>query len=175
MRIRLLILTFLLLVAIPVHSIYFRQLGMEDGLSHFSVISIYQDIHGRMWFGTHEGLSVYDGRQMQVYKPSSLSDKDTCNGYLAGNRVSVITGDREGNIFFMADAALMRYDIKRQRFDVVKKKGIKALTSYEGNIWCILNDSILTYNAESGKLDFRLKTNLRNITRLFVKNDQGLH
>lgn len=172
MRIRLLILTFLLLVAIPVHSIYFRQLGMEDGLSHFSVISIYQDIHGRMWFGTHEGLSVYDGRQMQVYKPSSLSDKDTCNGYLAGNRVSVITGDREGNIFFMADAALMRYDIKRQRFDVVKKKGIKALTSYEGNIWCILNDSILTYNAESGKLDFRLKTNLRNITRLFVKNDQ---
>ena len=44
-----------------VYPVYFKHLGMSDGLSQVSVMSIYQDCLGRMWFGTREGVSIYDG------------------------------------------------------------------------------------------------------------------
>lgn len=158
--------------------IYFRQLSMKDGLSHFSVISIYQDIHGRMWFGTHEGLSIYNGRQIKVFKPSfpsglsSVSRDEAAIGSLVGNRISSITGDKEGNVFFLADQALMRYDIRKQRFDVIKKNNVCALTLYEGAIWCASNDSILTYDPVDCKLKFSMKTNLSDISSLFISDNK---
>ena len=51
-----------------VYPVYFKHLGMSDGLSQVSVMSIYQDCLGRMWFGTREGVSIYDGERMRVYK-----------------------------------------------------------------------------------------------------------
>ena len=39
-----------------VYPVYFKHLGMSDGLSQVSVMSIYQDCLGRMWFGTREGV-----------------------------------------------------------------------------------------------------------------------
>ena len=52
----------LLFVSITLRgNVYFKHLGKTDGLSQISVISICQDELGRMWFGTLEGLSFYDG------------------------------------------------------------------------------------------------------------------
>ena len=51
-------------------NIYFKHLGKTDGLPQISVVSICQDELGRMWFGTLEGLSCYNGNSMAVYKPS---------------------------------------------------------------------------------------------------------
>src|SRR5262245_21659367 len=34
---------------------------IADGLAHGSVVSIYQDHKGFLWFGTYEGLSRFDG------------------------------------------------------------------------------------------------------------------
>ena len=47
---------------------YFKKIGMNDGLSNLSVLSIYQDTLGRMWFGTNEGVNVYDGRKIDIIK-----------------------------------------------------------------------------------------------------------
>lgn len=64
----------LLFVSITLRgNVYFKHLGKTDGLSQISVISICQDELGRMWFGTLEGLSCYDGNSMTVYKPSQDS------------------------------------------------------------------------------------------------------
>ncbi|MEK6482105.1 two-component regulator propeller domain-containing protein, partial [Catalinimonas sp. 4WD22] len=48
---------------------YFEHITTEDGLSHNSVQSIYQDREGFMWFGTAEGLNKYDGYDFTVYRP----------------------------------------------------------------------------------------------------------
>lgn len=44
-----------------VYPVYFKHLGMSDGLSQVSVMSIYQDCLGRMWFGTREGVGTMTG------------------------------------------------------------------------------------------------------------------
>lgn len=48
-------------------------------------------------------------------------------------------------VYFLADQALMRYDLKKDRFDVIRKEGMRVLTSYKGKIWCVANDSIFVY------------------------------
>ena len=83
---------------------YFKHLGKTDGLSQISVISICQDELGRMWFGTLEGLSCYDGNSMTVYKPS----QDSVRSFL-GNNVDNLVSDKQGNLFFISDYALVRY------------------------------------------------------------------
>lgn len=56
------------LVSQIVHADFFKHIGYKDGLSQSSVMAIYQDLLGRMWFGTREGLNMYNGKQMTVYK-----------------------------------------------------------------------------------------------------------
>lgn len=171
---QLILFTCFLLFAQTAYPVYFRKLVMEEGLSHFSVLSIYQDIHGRMWFGTNEGLSIYDGRQMKIYKPSDASDRTAAIGNLAGNQITTITADKEGNVFLLADKSLVRYDVKKQHFDVIRKKTVRALTSYGGEIWCTSNDSIFTFDATAGALTFQLKTNLQDINRLLVDSGRAV-
>lgn len=63
---------FLILIACAITTnicaIQFRHLSIKDGLSQLSVLSIYQDKLGRMWFGTEEGINVFDGNNLTAIK-----------------------------------------------------------------------------------------------------------
>lgn len=109
------IISFILLVGFctGIYPIYFKHIGMREGLSQLSVMAIYQDNLGRMWFGTEEGISIYDGVRTTVYKPSEYHRGDTNP---TGNWTRSIAGDKDGNVFFESDYALIRYDIRTQKF-----------------------------------------------------------
>lgn len=62
-----------------------KNIGIREGLSQLSVMSIYQDVLGCAWFGTLEGLSVYDGRQMVTLK----GDDDLFDRVIKGNCISL--------------------------------------------------------------------------------------
>ena len=51
-------------------SYQFRHYDTQQGLSHNSVLAIAQDSMGFMWFGTHDGLSRFDGHSFKVYHKS---------------------------------------------------------------------------------------------------------
>lgn len=156
------------LVSPEVYSIYFRHIGMEEGLSHFTVLSVYQDMLGRMWFGTNEGLTVYNGSRIHVFKP----DFDLTNEHglqrIKENRITSIHGDGEGNVFFLADHSLIRYDIRKETFSQIRDAHVTALTSFHGKIGCAAHDSVFFYNPETGKLEFFLKTSFPLITQLGI-------
>lgn len=103
---------------------------MSDGLSQTSIMSIHQDILGRMWFGTREGLTIYDGTKTVVYKPWSDAKNKNLNDVLYGNECDFLHSNKKGDIFFRSNNALQRYDIKMQRFHVIRDKGVNTLTSY---------------------------------------------
>jgi signal transduction histidine kinase/ligand-binding sensor domain-containing protein/DNA-binding response OmpR family regulator len=55
-----------------------KHLTVEDGLSHSFVLNITQDKYGFMWFGTEDGLNMYDGYSFKEFRhnpdnPNSLS------------------------------------------------------------------------------------------------------
>ena len=71
-----------------------------------SVLAIYQDTLGRMWFGTREGVNVYDGKQMMQFKREIAEEQQVMDRYLSGNEVNRIVGDRNGDVFMRVERAV---------------------------------------------------------------------
>lgn len=77
-----LILLFLIILNIATvlaqkQNITFNHLTTDDGLSQFSVNSLYVDEQGVLWIGTREGLNRYNGSDIKTFKlqknnPNSL-------------------------------------------------------------------------------------------------------
>ena len=114
----------------------FWTIGTQEGLSQLSVLGIHQDRLGRMWFGTEEGLNVFDGNRLKVFH-SSASIQDEHDGHLAflGNSNYPIVEDKDGNIFFRSDNSLIKYDIVTQTFSHIAYKGFFALSACDGEVW----------------------------------------
>lgn len=151
MKNTILMLILFLSLAFPAKAIYFRHIGMQEGLSQLSVMAIYQDRLGRMWFGTEEGLNIYDGIRTIAYKPA---DYRTSENFIIGNKIHYITDDKEGNVYFNADNALYRYDILSQQFSCLIENGAHALYSHAGELWIGINDSICIMDTQSRKFRF---------------------
>ena len=49
-------------------NITFSHLTTDDGLSQFSVNSLYIDERGIIWIGTREGLNRYNGNDIKSFK-----------------------------------------------------------------------------------------------------------
>lgn len=113
-------LAFFLFVAcgVPVQSqdIKFKHLTAEDGLSHGNVTSILQDSKGFMWFGTYDGLNLWDGQTFRVFKniPGDTSS-------LQNNHVRRIYEDRSGILWTCTHGGgLSQFDRMTQKFKTYK-------------------------------------------------------
>lgn len=166
---------FLLLCILCPHVLqasYFKHLGTKDGLSQLSVLAIHQDQLGRMWFGTREGVSVYDGKQMNVYKTGFENKLQNGDKIFLGNEVNMIREDRIGNVFLKAEGALTRYDIRKETFHQIRSSRVRAITSYNGEVWCAVSDSLFVYDAAADSLRFQFKTGLSYISFLIVSSNK---
>ncbi len=91
----------------------FDRLSVEDGLSHSSVWTLYQDSVGFLWLGTQEGLNRYDGYDFKVYRhdpadPDSISESETL----------AILEDRRGDLWIgTRGGGLNRFDRAEERFE----------------------------------------------------------
>ena len=81
-----------------------HSLGVPDGLPSISVFDIYQDRDGNLWFGTSNGVSLFDGANITTF---------TTEHGLAHNEVRAIRQDREGYLWFGTKGGLSRYDGKK--------------------------------------------------------------
>ena len=153
-----------------IYPIYFKHIGMQEGLSQLSVMAIYQDNLGRMWFGTEEGISIYDGVQTTVYKPSEYHRQ---NANPIGNQTHFIAGDKEGNVFFDSDYSLIRYDIRTQKFSCLRESNVYTVASIKGTIWVGIADSVFTWNPDKNDFDFVTKLESRNQHATCLLEDSG--
>lgn len=62
-------LLFLQCIAVPAYSYNLRRISNRDGLSNSAVTCLFQDNKRFLWIGTYDGLNMYDGRDIRVYKP----------------------------------------------------------------------------------------------------------
>lgn len=129
---------FLLFFAFPVHALLepnFKKLNMQDGLAGNSVYSIFKDRDGFIWFGTGDGLSRYDGKNIRSF----TSDK-----YSMSIRQMYDTSG--GELLFIAGNSLHCFDRYRERF--IELPGLEGQTYYETRGLVLQNDS--TYWSISG-------------------------
>lgn len=137
-----------------IHATYFKNIGIKDGLSQLSVVSMHQDVLGRIWFGTVEGLSIYDGWQITTLKGGDyLFDE-----YIKGNSISNIVENTDHDIYFNADGAFIEYKIYQNKFKRIRESGVTSVSAIQGKIYITVQDSILLWDEREEKLHFFMKT-----------------
>ena len=76
-----------------------KTLTQADGLVSNTVLTIFQDSHGTMWFGTTDGLTRYDGENFRTF---------TTEDGLSRNTIGLIFEDQQGMLWF-ADGVLSHF------------------------------------------------------------------
>lgn len=91
-----------------------KYMGIENGLSHNSITSIYQDRFGFLWIGTYDGINRYDGYSFKIYR-HRLNDTTT----LVNNRITYIAEDEENRLWVGTKKGVSTWSNITQRFSPV--------------------------------------------------------
>lgn len=118
----------------------FKQLKVEDGLSHNSVISMLQDDNGFLWFGTKDGLNRYDGYNFKVFR----NEPDIENS-LGSNFIRCLY--QFNNFLWVGtDTGLFQYNDKTESFTLIESTKDKPVLDIEGdsngNLWFIASGNL---------------------------------
>lgn len=161
---------FFLLYTCNVYGQYFRQLGLNDGLSNLSVLSICQDKLGRMWFGTNQGINIYDG--VTVHNSSYFKNVYK-NWDLLEGRISDIVSDKKGNIFFRNSGNLVKYSVEKDEFTHIKlSHNVRVSCVLEGNFHFMVSDSLFMYDADKDSICLKEVLPFSYLLSLAKKDDK---
>ncbi|MDL2222424.1 hybrid sensor histidine kinase/response regulator, partial [Parabacteroides sp. OttesenSCG-928-N08] len=116
------------------------QLGIEQGLSNNSIVSITQDRDGFLWFATEEGLNKFDGTRFITHYKHTQS--------ISGNELNRIYADPNAPIIWIATqrAGLNAYNYELNSLTVyTHKEGVTnslvtnditdIKPAADGNLW----------------------------------------
>ena len=137
------------------NKVQFERLSVKDGLSQISVISMFQDSQGFMWFGTREGLNKYDGYNFLIYRES---DPDS---YISNNFIECMEEDKLGRLWVGTKRGLNRYDRESGLFITYYSSNNDStpsnnntmcmLKDYRGELWMGTLSGLDRYNTENDK------------------------
>lgn len=139
---------------------YFKNIGVEQGLSHNTVYAIFQDKTGFMWFGTKDGLNRYDGFRFKVFK----NDPDDPRS-LGNNTVNALHEDQKGMIWVGTNAGIYLYQPHLESFFPFETKDqtdhpiwgqvLEIREDLQGDIWIATSSSgVYRFEQESQTLTY---------------------
>lgn len=138
-------------------NITFNHLTTDDGLSQFSVNSLYVDENGILWIGTREGLNRYNGDDIQTYK----LQKNNPNSLFC-NTVSRITGNHNGKIYLLCTEGVAEFNLATQKFTTLIQGNINSIY-YNDGLFIGKKNEIYRYNEETGNFDLYYQLPDRNL------------
>ena len=118
---------FLIFWADILYSYNLRQYSSKNGLSNSAILSMYQDKEGLMWFGSCEGLNMFDGLNFQTYMPSNEEN------ILSGNIIENILEAEDNILWILTNYGLDRLD--------KHSKNIRTYKEFKGKSWIFKNSS----------------------------------
>lgn len=90
----------------------FERISVEEGLSQSTVYSILQDHKGFLWFGTDDGLNLYDGYSFKVYLNVPGDDES-----LSNNRIIALLEDSKNRLWIgTIGGGLNFFDRRTEKF-----------------------------------------------------------
>ena len=87
------------------------NLTNSDGLSNSSINKIFQDSEGLIWFGTWDGLNVYNSRDLKTYKPEPGNLNSISN-----NIIRDIIEENKNILWITTDRGINRFDKSTNKF-----------------------------------------------------------
>lgn len=125
---------------------FFSHLGVEEGLSQVTVLDIFQDSDGYIWFGTRNGANRYDGYECKVYQnevnnPASISD----------NYIRKINEDKDKNCWIATSNGLNCIDHKTLQITRLYPQSVNPLitTNSVGNFLRHTNGELYAFTTRS--------------------------
>ncbi len=173
--------------------INFEKISLESGLSQSTVNCILQDSKGFMWFGTLDGLNLYDGYDMKIYR-NNLYDANS----LPDNTITTLFEDKFGLIWIgTLGRGITVFDRFQNRFislhNTLNNKYLASNSITDitqdglGNIWVATSNGLTRIerrfihlefthffqknNLPSNKINKLVSDNLGNI---WIATDNGL-
>ena len=151
---------------------YFKNISMQQGLSHTTVTSIIQDRRGFIWFGTHNGLNRFDGKMFRIYNSG--------NSDLERNFTSGLMEDSSGRLWVGTDDGIFLYNPdtdKIEKFRDAPEAGLfmdSQITCFveddRGNIWFSAEKyGLFRISPSGGKVERKVSTvGKPNIYKFFL-------
>ena len=148
-KVILLFLLFLSVTAVRTlgQNITFSHLTTDDGLSQFSVNSLYIDERGIIWIGTREGLNRYNGNDIKSFK---LKKNDPNS--LFSNTVLRITGNKNGKVYLLCTDGVAEFDMTTQRFRTLLQGNVDAIY-YNEKLYIGKREEVFVFNENTNNFD----------------------
>lgn len=145
-NIGLILIGLLLTLGVKANHIYFRHLGVKDGLAQVNILSAYQDTVGVMWFGSSEGLNRYNGVSVRVFRPSQN------NQGLTNNEINELTGNRKRELLYIRSVHdLVRFDLRTETFTCLQRNKVQGIHAVGDTLWVLGKNTISYYLESDGK------------------------
>jgi len=161
--------SFLFLMIISTANLYsqditFNHLTTDNGLSQFSINSLYIDANGILWIGTREGLNRYDGNDIKTYK---LSKNDPYS--LFCNNILKIVGNHKEKIYLLCTEGVAEFDLTTQRFTTLTEGNISSIY-YNKGLFIGKRNQIYHYNNKKGVFEayYNFKEENIDISCMFI-------
>lgn len=136
--------------------ISFSSLSREDGLSQASILTIYQDHKGFLWFGTEDGLNKYDGKNFYIYRYNFEDKNSISNSYIKcitedhNNNLWIGTGGGGLNLFDRDKEVFISFKHEPKNENSLCNNNILSLhVDEENNIWIGTENGLNKYDGKN--------------------------
>ena len=141
------------LADIPDKNIQLINFDIGDGLSQSTVLTSYQDSHGFFWFGTRDGLNLFNGYDFKIFRNQPGDSLSIIDNY-----INDISGDNYGNLWIASNEglSLFNYDLSYFKNYQLNQEGTAPEISTvhindQNRIWVGTKDGIFTFEQDSGR------------------------
>lgn len=134
---------------------YFKKYTTTDGLVQGTVKAIYQDSKGRMWFGTAEGVSIYDGTEFSNYGIAEGLNRPVITSFYEISPGIMLVGTLGDGVVVFSDPPFSKTTLLTK---ITDKKFISGnyisqiIPDDMGNIWFVTDESITIWKMNNNKV-----------------------
>lgn len=132
----------------------YRVYDVRSGLSENSILDMFQDAHGYMWFATKDGLNRFNGYSFDVFRKNI----DGIN-----LKIDAVLPHQDGQrIWVGSDYKLLLFDPRDESFEVIASlepvRGVQSLCYDESRLWMASESGVWSWDgaAEPKKYEIDL-------------------
>ena len=148
----------------------YRVYDVSRGLSENSILDMFQDVHGYMWFATKDGLNRFNGYTFDVFR----KNLDGVN-----LKIDAVIPHRDGcRIWVGSDYKLLLFDPRDESFvvdpvlDVIT--GVQSITYDETDLWVASESGVWKWDGVSTPKRYEFpQSSEEYFARVVMKDSSG--